>query len=597
MLFQSNFVVLALFFVSSAPVAFGRELILERDGRPFYLYRRRFSQENPATLNDIRASCSGGLCDTIAGKAVSALLAGADPCAQQAISEELIDSSSQFDQATADKMIAAAVAFRQAEKNTPPDFTQNPPALRNSVFCLTPPKFPQLEGLNQAQDPSNDPNLFFDPTTKTTVLKGSQANTSPLSSNGQVSGNGAVATPSSTAIASGATPTAKGGVGEVAVAAPPAPSCPAAVTVTVSGTAIATPTEPAVTVTVGGSSAATATATSTAGNAGGSTGSTGTSTGTDQTGGAGSTAPAGTGAADFGICTTPEIVFGVGFDNRKETSFEPKDLVSYAHGSAQNINIITQFICDTLTNKCKANQAAKDLCAQAQAAAAAGTPKTGQQADIFNNVFGIKTDFASVPSVDDQGRVVAGTGSASGSVPAGNANTGAASSGTTSTGASNTGTTTTSTSSQAGSTGSGTNTNTGANTANTGANSGNTNNRSANTASNPSPPAVSQPAANSKGTAATSSNAGTTATNNAANLQTFSGDLGAAAPVVTDLGNGKFETNGNQFNSLNSAIERSCAVQNNQCANAANSSGNKNGLTVADCNKQQASCNGQAGGN
>jgi hypothetical protein len=55
---------------------------------------------------------------------------------------------------------------------------------------------------------------------------------------------------------------------------------------------------------------------------------------------------------------------------------------SYNHGSAQNINIITQFMCDALTNTCKANQAAKDLCAQAETAADSATPpKTGTQAD------------------------------------------------------------------------------------------------------------------------------------------------------------------------------------------------------------------------
>ena len=28
---------------------------------------------------------------------------------------------------------------------------------------------------------------------------------------------------------------------------------------------------------------------------------------------------------DFGACSVPQIEFGVGFDNRKETSFEPVD--------------------------------------------------------------------------------------------------------------------------------------------------------------------------------------------------------------------------------------------------------------------------------
>ena len=39
---------------------------------------------------------------------------------------------------------------------------------------------------------------------------------------------------------------------------------------------------------------------------------------------AASTAAAGS-IGNFGKCTVPQIEFGVGFDNRKETSFEPVD--------------------------------------------------------------------------------------------------------------------------------------------------------------------------------------------------------------------------------------------------------------------------------
>lgn len=44
-----------------------------------------------------------------------------------------------------------------------------------------------------------------------------------------------------------------------------------------------------------------------------------------------------------------ELIF-FRFDNRKEFSFEPVNQVDYAHSSAQNIGIITQFVCDTLVN-------------------------------------------------------------------------------------------------------------------------------------------------------------------------------------------------------------------------------------------------------
>jgi hypothetical protein len=88
---------------------------------------------------------------------------------------------------------------------------------------------------------------------------------------------------------------------------------------------------------------------------------------------------------------------------------------SFSHGSAQNIDVITQFICDTLTNSCAADQTAKNTCATAKIAADTQTKGTGNQADAFNNVFGITTNFAAIPSVDNQGHIIDGTGTASNS--------------------------------------------------------------------------------------------------------------------------------------------------------------------------------------
>ncbi|KAJ7119816.1 hypothetical protein C8R44DRAFT_788896 [Mycena epipterygia] len=112
---------------------------------------------------------------------------------------------------------------------------------------------------------------------------------------------------------------------------------------------------------------------------------------------------------DFGSCSIPQIEFGVGFDGRKETSFQPVDQTSFNHGSADAIAIITQFICDTLVNTCGADATAQATCKQAQTAADAAPPKTGIDADTFNKFFGITTQFAQVAAVDDQGNVVAGS--------------------------------------------------------------------------------------------------------------------------------------------------------------------------------------------
>ncbi|KAI5474289.1 hypothetical protein MNV49_003659 [Pseudohyphozyma bogoriensis] len=100
-----------------------------------------------------------------------------------------------------------------------------------------------------------------------------------------------------------------------------------------------------------------------------------------------------TDATDFGSCTTPEIKGAVGLDNRVEFAFEPVDLTWYPHTSAQGIQIITQFICDTPVNTCGASTAAHDLCTGTEAAVGSGK-NDGGLADKFNAAFGITTDFA-----------------------------------------------------------------------------------------------------------------------------------------------------------------------------------------------------------
>ncbi|KAF8208876.1 hypothetical protein K438DRAFT_1930422 [Mycena galopus ATCC 62051] len=196
---------------------------------------------------------------------------------------------------------------------------------------------------------------------------------------------------------------------------------------------------------------------------------------------------------NFGKCSVPQIEFAVGFDNRKETSFQPVDQVSYNHGSADNIAIITQFMCDTLVNTCGADATAQATCAAAQAAAAAQTPKEGIDADAFNGVFGIATNFRNVEAVDDQGNPIAG--STGGSVTV--ATVGAAEAG-----------------------------------------------------------------------AAPVSRAAASGTN----VQTFTGALGGitAPPVLTGGAKG-FVTDNSDFIQKAAAITRSCSVQHNACATAANS--------------------------
>ncbi|KAF7507508.1 hypothetical protein GJ744_010439 [Endocarpon pusillum] len=104
---------------------------------------------------------------------------------------------------------------------------------------------------------------------------------------------------------------------------------------------------------------------------------------TTQTGAA-AAAPAG---LDFGFCPNAGIVFGPGFDGRKEDSFQPADTTQFTHGSAQNIDIITDFMCDRFGDRCGANEATNAAC---MAATAATKGKTGQAAaTAWNEALGL----------------------------------------------------------------------------------------------------------------------------------------------------------------------------------------------------------------
>ncbi|KIM33709.1 hypothetical protein M408DRAFT_5231 [Serendipita vermifera MAFF 305830] len=330
MFIKSSILALAL-----ASTTFARELIIERDGRA--IYPRRFGQEQCGGIGGrIGSACAGQICGVFGGRVPGTLLAAADPCATQDLADEIITASKDQDAATAANMVALAVELRQCEKNTPPDFTTNPPALRNSVFCLKAPVNAQLNGLVQAQDPANDPNLFFDVATKSTVRLGSQANTFAFGSNGAVADPVPAPEPSpveSSSAAAAPAPTVVDSVDDATA------SCPAAVTVTVTaGGAKADQFNAALGITTDFANVPAA-----------------------PGGGVGSLALAS--AANFNKCSVPEIAFGI-FDGRTENSFAPVG-ADFSHGSALNPAIITRAVCDTLVNRCDANTVAINDCAAA----------------------------------------------------------------------------------------------------------------------------------------------------------------------------------------------------------------------------------------
>ncbi|KAJ7494759.1 hypothetical protein B0H11DRAFT_1910713 [Mycena galericulata] len=300
--------------------------------------------------------------------------------------------------------------------------------------------------------------------------------------------------------------------------------CATAVTVTVSGTATFTAEPGAITVSFGSDSGA-----PTAGSSENGTSSIASST---TIGAAASpTASSGSSIGNFGSCSSPEIEFGPGFDGQKATTFQPQN-------RSQRINPALEFICGTLASSCGADATAQSTCTQAQQAADAAISQQGIDADIFNNFFGIVTNFAAIPALD-------------GNVP-----------------------------------------------------------RRSQPALPPWP--LPLPQKLSLRRQLLQELATITRPSTSDNLQLFTGNLGGiAAPAVVASGS-EFQVDGNSIFTTKAQGPRSLLVtwspfwvykrqfanrtlQHNDCANAANASGNKGDFTVTACNTQQNACNAASG--
>jgi len=169
---------------------------------PRALLPRKISDENshPKVIQEIHdlAGCPGEICGTLSGEAVTPLLAGAPECAQQDMADKIITiAKTQLqDQAVRDKLISLAKQYRQAERNTFPDYTVSSEPDRNSLYCQKAPKNAELAGLFQKQSSAADPKLFFDPKTNgKSVLKGSDPRTQPF---GGATGQASATTPAKT---------------------------------------------------------------------------------------------------------------------------------------------------------------------------------------------------------------------------------------------------------------------------------------------------------------------------------------------------------------------------------------------------------------
>jgi hypothetical protein len=97
-----------------------------------------------------------------------------------------------------------------------------------------------------------------------------------------------------------------------------------------------------------------------------------------------------TGGEDFGQCT-PTITFQGGEGNRPATEFTfqiADPLARGGQGEALNPNIITNALCNQLTNVCGANAAAVTACEGAKAQVEAAGTRNKSTADLFNTALG-----------------------------------------------------------------------------------------------------------------------------------------------------------------------------------------------------------------
>lgn len=95
--------------------------------------------------------------------------------------------------------------------------------------------------------------------------------------------------------------------------------------------------------------------------------------------------------------------------------------------------------------------------------------------------------------------------------------------------------------------------------------------------------------ASSTSAAAAAAQTSAAASSDGTNIQAFTGTLGGPAPPVeSSTGDRPFSVNGNTFVGSGAALGRSCDIQHNACADAANSGQLAGG--VAQCDQQDTDC-------
>ncbi|OCK75527.1 hypothetical protein K432DRAFT_446651 [Lepidopterella palustris CBS 459.81] len=321
----------------------------------------RFGQEQIpiSAISSVTSGGAPGQAATIAGAAISDLLAGANACAKLQRADQII-----AELGTGADAVAAAIGMVTAEKNFNP-FTQSIPTICNDP---TLPVTQQLRGITPKIDPavvgSDVANALSASSAKSPLDATGKSVADLLAANGftnftgqaaaanaATAGNTPVATASSAPATSAAAVAATSSAAAACAVAPVASSSVAAVVSSATSASAATASTPAVSSNVQKSTIA---------------------------------------GLDFGLCV-PTMKFEGGLGGRPATEFTFQ-LIDKLAGAGQqealNPNIITNRICDQLTNVCEANAAAKTACTAAKAQISALGTRDKSTADAWNTALG-----------------------------------------------------------------------------------------------------------------------------------------------------------------------------------------------------------------
>ncbi|KAK5100245.1 hypothetical protein LTR70_001767 [Exophiala xenobiotica] len=347
----------------------------------------RFGQEVLAAIVAIRDVQGGapGVAPTIAGAAISDLLAGTNACDKLKRGDQILAELGEGDDA-----VAAAIDMVAAEKNFNP-FAQDIPTIRSDA---TLPQNAKLRGITPLIDPAvrgaDVANALSDQTKGAPLNADGKSVADLLAENGftnftsqDATGGAAVGADQQGDSAATATASNNNANQEDANANSNTSVCGGAAA---NGTAADTGANNSNDTTSGSDSNS-----SNDGDASNSNSSSSSSDAANSTDTSSTNTSTSTGAEDFGSCDPTMSIEG-GRNGRPATefTFQSNDpAIASNQQEALNPNIITNRICDELTNICGANDAAKTTCLAAkEQVLALGTRDEGT-AEVWNGLVGV----------------------------------------------------------------------------------------------------------------------------------------------------------------------------------------------------------------